>query len=201
MSDNQLTALEQYKEYYSIPDVVPMNVLPIPEQQTIPNWDAFEQEIPDVFRLASELHTTDSAAIVALRHLGDIAEMIVQVLQQQNAKLNLLLGYVLRNEDNPEFRQHSIEFGGGGVRYIDNETLLKVGQQTQLKLFLHKAAHNSTAAIYSYAEVANIETTPQGQAITLAFSRIRDDDREIMVRASLHAQSRLLKKRAEERDK
>ncbi len=201
MSDNQLTALERYQEYYSIPDVVPMNVLPIPQQQPIPDWDAFEQEIPDVFRFASELHSADTATAAALRHLGDVAELIVQVLQQQNNKLNLLLGYVLRNEDDAQLRQHSIEFGGGGVRYIDNESTLVVGQQVQLKLFLYTSANNISAAIYAYAEVATIESTPQGQVITLVFTRILDDDREVIVRASLHAQTRLLKKRAAERDK
>lgn len=201
MSDNQLTALERYQEYYSIPDALPINVQPLSAQQELPSWDDFEQEVPDVFRLASELHTADTSTTSTLRHLGDAAELIVQVLHQQNMKLNLLLGYVLRNEDSAELRQQTVELGGGGVRYIDNDCELTLGQNVQLKVFLNSALHNVAAAIYAYAEVAAIEKTAQGQLITLAFSRILDSDRELIVRASLHAQSRLLKKRAEERDK
>ncbi len=201
MSTHQLTALERYQEYYSIADVVPMNVQPLPPQQTLPDWNSFNQEIPDVFRLASELHNVDTSSTTALRHLGEAGELIAQVLQQQNMKLNLLLGYVLRNEDNPEQRQHTLELGGGGVRYLNQNGELVVGQPVQLKLFLNSAQHSLAAAIYAYAEVAAVETTNKGQMATLAFSRILDSDREIIVRASLHAQSRLLKKRAQERDK
>lgn len=201
MSTHQLTALERYQEYYSIADVVPMNVHLLPPQQALPDWDTFSQEIPDVFRLASELHSADTSSTAALRHMGEAAELIAQVLQQQNIKLNLLLGYVLRNEDRPEQRQHTLELGGGGVRYLNHDSELVLGQQVQLKLFLTSALHSLAAAIYAYAEVAAIENTDKGQIITLSFSRILDSDREIIVRASLHAQSRLLKKRAEERDK
>ncbi|MCO4320402.1 PilZ domain-containing protein [Aliidiomarina quisquiliarum] len=201
MSTPQLTALERYQEYYSIADVVPINVQPLALQQALPDWDTFNQEIPDVFRLASELHSAETSSMAALRHMGEAAELIAQVIQQQNRKLNLLLGYVLRNEDHPEQRQQTIELGGGGVRYLNHNSELVVGQQVQLKLFLTSAQHSQAAAIYAYAEVAALEATEKGQLVTLAFSRILDSDREIIVRASLHAQTRLLKKRAQERDK
>lgn len=201
MSANQLTALERYQEYYSIADALPINVQPLHSAQDVPSWESFEQEVPEVFRLASELHSTDATTTTALRHLGETAELIAQVLHQQNMKLNLLLGYVLRNEDNAEQRLHTTEFGAGGVRYIDNDSSLSLGQNVQLKVFFNASGHNVAAAIYAYAEVAAIETTPAGQVITLAFTRILDSDRELIVRATLHAQTRLLKKRAEERDK
>lgn len=206
MNNGDPTALEQYQEYYSIQQSIPINVLPLPPEQPLPDWDAFLQEIPEVFRLATDFQSSEHAMTSALRHLGDFAELVMQLLQAQNSKLNLLLGYILRNEDQADTRQSTKAFGGGGVRYLMAEETaaekkLHIGQYVQLKVFLPAFSHSAAAALYTYAEVAHIETTPEGEEITLAFSHIRDEDREVIVRASLHAQSQLLKKRAKEREK
>ncbi|MCC5856241.1 MAG: PilZ domain-containing protein [Idiomarina sp.] len=189
------SALERYQEYYAIQEPVPLSVIPMPADFTLPEWDDFEQEIPEVFRLANDIRTVDLNTSRALRGLGDFAEILNDILHQQNTKLNLLLGYILSREDDAEHRYTTLEYGGGGVRFIDEDSALELGTNVQVKLFLRDIA----AAVYAYADVAAIETTDEGTLITAAFTRIRDDDREIIVRASLHAQSRLLKKRAEER--
>ncbi|RUO44397.1 hypothetical protein CWE15_04275 [Aliidiomarina taiwanensis] len=200
MAGNKPTALERFNEYYSIQDSLPMTVCALPDSQTTPTWEAFEQEVPDVFKLASELHSFDTETHNALRRLGELGELIHTILHQQNTKLNALLGYVLRNEDHPEQRQSTLAFGAGGVQYMDNQATFELGQPLLLKLFIPASTQHSMAAIYSYAEVAAIEESDQGRIITLAFTRIREDDRELLVRASLHAQTRLLKKRAENRE-
>ena len=194
-NEHEQTGLERYQEYYTIPEAVPLTVTPLDANFQLPDWDTFEAEIPEVFRLANDIRTIDLNAAASLRGLGPLAEPLMALLNQQNTKLNLLLGYVLSREDSPDERYLSTEYGGGGVRYLHDDSELELGQAVQLKLFLREIA----AAIYAYADVAEIKDTEKGRLITLAFTRIRDDDREIIVRASLQAQTRLLKKRAEER--
>lgn len=194
-NEHEQTGLERYQEYYAIPEAVPLTVTPLDANFQLPDWDTFEAEIPEVFRLANDIRTIDLNAAASLRGLGPLAEPLMTLLNQQNTKLNLLLGYVLSREDSPDERYLSTEYGGGGVRYLHDDSELELGQAVQLKLFLREIA----AAIYAYADVAEIKDTEKGRLITLAFTRIRDDDREIIVRASLQAQTRLLKKRAEER--
>lgn len=199
MPDSKPTALERFNEYYSIQDSLPMTVCALAGTQTLPSWEQFEHEMPEVFRLAAELHSFDTDTHKALRRLGEVGELMQHILQQQNNKLNTLLGYVLRNEDDPEHRQTTVAFGAGGVCYRDDKTPLELGQNLLLKLFIPASPQQSMAAIYTYAEVAALESNEQGRLITLSFTRIREGDRELLIRASLQAQSRLLKKQAESR--
>ncbi|CUS49317.1 MAG: hypothetical protein HLUCCO02_04705 [Idiomarinaceae bacterium HL-53] len=194
MSDN---ALSRYQEFYSIAEAVPVSVIPCAQNFTLPSYEAFENEIPEVFRLANDIRTVDQNSAQALRGLGEIAKVIQDVLHQQNTKLNLLLGYVLSKEDQESHRFLTLEYGGGGFKFTAPLAEFAVGQIVQVKLFLREIA----AAIYGYAEIAEVEpsSSAESEAVTAAFTLVREDDQELIVRASLHAQSRLLKKRSESR--
>jgi hypothetical protein len=187
--------LQDYKEYYAIKERIEINVRPQPESFQLPSAEAFEHEVPEVFRLASEMQSVDTQSLTALRNLGSSGTLIADVLNQQNRKLNALLGYLLSHEAADDDRHHTFEYGGAGVGYLAS-TALPLHTLVELRLFLPA----ESAAIYSYAEVVECETEDDHYRIRLLFVRISDDDRDVIVRASLHAQSRLLKKRAAERD-
>lgn len=199
-------AQREYDEYYAVHDTMDINVVPLPEDASVPNEEAFAQQIPPVFRLASEIQVVDSAALAQLRSLGDAAKIISDVLNQQNKKLTALLGYLLRNEDEPANRTQTFEYGGAGVGFY-SDTALNEGQLVEIKLFLS----SESAAIYSIGQVISIEPVtasaeeeqahvPQKYKAKALFKRISDNDRELMIRCCLHAQTRLLKKRANERE-
>ncbi|RUO25960.1 PilZ domain-containing protein [Aliidiomarina minuta] len=187
--------MAEYREYYAIKEPIQINVLPLDADSQLPDEESFLQEVPEVFRLASEMHGADAQSIAAIRNIGDNGRLIADILSQQNRKLNALLGYLLSREDASEYRYQTLEYGGGGVSYLA-DAALPLQQLVELKLFMP----DESAAIFSYARV--IDCLPEGeqQRICLLFERISDDDREVIVRASLHAQSRLLKKRAAERN-
>lgn len=192
---NAAQLLHDYKEYYAIKERIQINVRPLAADFSLPSVENFTQSVPEVFKLASEMQAVDTQALASLRGLGDSAGIIADILNQQNRKLNALLGYLLSHEDAEEDRHQTFEYGGAGVGYETNNAL-PLHTLVELKLFLPA----ESAAIYSYAEVVECETCETGYRIRLLFVRISDDDREVIVRASLHAQSRLLKKRAAERD-
>lgn len=199
-SPDPATAMLQYQEYYAIREQLDINVVPLPHSQVLPPEDAFSAHIPDVFRLASELQIVDAAALAQLRRFGDAAQVISDLLNQQNRKLNALLGYLLRREDQPEHRKTAFEYGGAGVGFYSANPY-PLNELIELKLFMPA----ESAALYTIAEVIQCEAAEhdaeEGETykVTALFRRITDDDRELMVKASLHAQSRLLKKRANER--
>lgn len=199
-TEDSAEALLQYEEYYAIRERLDINVVPLPQPQTLPSEDDFTAHVPEVFRLASELQIVDAVALAQLRNLGDAAKVISDLLNQQNRKLNALLGYLLRREDQPEQRKTAFEYGGAGVGFY-SQTPYPVGELIELKLFMPA----ESAALYTIAEVIRCQPTEQTNEgddcfqVTALFQRITDEDRELMVKASLHAQSRLLKKRANER--
>ncbi|MGX5913800.1 PilZ domain-containing protein [Aliidiomarina sp. Khilg15.8] len=187
--------LQDYKEYYAIKEQIQINVHPQPSEFTLPSPEDFKQQVPEIFKLASEMQAVDTQALASLRSLGDSASIIANILNQQNRKLNALLAYLLSHEDAEEDRHHTFEYGGAGVGYLADAPL-PVESLVELKIFLPA----ESAAIYSYAQVVECQPEADQHRIRLLFVRISDDDREVIVRASLHAQSRLLKKRAAERD-
>ena len=84
-------------------------------------------------------------------------------------------------------------YGGGGL-ILDSKDKYHIGQDFCCKIFLDYDA----AAVYCFAQI--IETNKQHNTDsyrhTLLFTQIRASDQELLVRASLHAQSRLLKLKA-----
>lgn len=202
-NDSSAAARAEYQEYYAVRDALDVNVIPMAADASVPSEDQFLQHVPAVFKLASELQVVDPSAMAQLRSLGNAAQAIADVLNQQNRKLTALIGYLLRNEDDPAHRTQAFEYGGAGVGFISQNPLLE-GQLVELKLFLT----DESAAVYSIAEV--IECTPETTADDASesapsyrakalFRRISDNDRELIIRACMHAQTRLLKKRANER--
>ena len=206
-------AQAQYQEYYAVREPLDINVVPFhtqpatkasseqaPSGQSLPTEEEFVAQIPEVFRLASELQVVDAIALAQLRNLGEAAQIISDVLNQQNRKLNALLGYVLRSEDQPDQHKVAYEYGGAGVGFA-SDSAYPLGQLIELKLFLTA----ESAAIYSLAEIIRCETSTESELespkyrVTALFRRISDEDRELMIKASLHAQTRLLKKHAKAR--
>ena len=58
--------------------------------------------------------------------------------------------------------------------------------------------HHEASAVYCYTEVVAIEKQDNDHyQYTVLFTSIRNTDQELIVRASLHAQTRQLKKRQE----
>jgi hypothetical protein len=74
---------------------------------------------------------------------------------------------------------------------INHDSELAVGTIAELKLFVTEEA----AAVFCYGEVIACQQEPNGYHIAFIFTRIREQDQELLVRASLHLQTQQLKKR------
>ena len=70
-----------------------------------------------------------------------------------------------------------------------------MGAKAELKLFLDAEA----AAIFCYGEVITCEQVEDSYHIAFIFNTIREQDQELLVRASLHIQTQQLRKRAKEK--
>ena len=198
--DAQLARKQQlFNEYFTINQDVNVNVIPCENDFQLPSYDQFVREMPYSFRLASEVSTLEASSIRPLRNLGSIGDDLVEFLKAQSRKIDLIMSYILTMEDEDQNRLVTQSYGGGGLTIISN-TPLDVGRIAQLKLFLSEEA----CAIFCYGEVikvekisANTSDSDDKYLISLYYARIREEDRELIVRASLHQQSRQLKRKAE----
>jgi hypothetical protein len=184
--------LAQFNEYFTIDHDVNVNVIPQLVEQTLPSYKQFIADMPHSFRLASEVSTLEATALRPLRNLSHIGEDLVTFLKAQSRKIDLIMSYILTMEDDDSHRLVTQSFGGGGITTLTS-TPLAVGQIAQMKLFFTDEA----SAIFCYGEVLSVEPVADKFLMKLYYARIREDDREIIVRASLHQQSKQLKQQAE----
>ena len=184
------------EEYFSVHLGLTINVEPLPNGKSLPNFETFSTEIPPLFRIASECNTLEENAERLLAGFGkEDSKALVTYLSAQNSKINLLLSYVLSQQDNANYRYITETFGASKLSFYSPHDFT-VRQNVIVKLFLDHPA----AAIYCYAEVVNCSALDDRFLIELHYTRLLEDDRDLLIRAALHCQQKLLRQRTQQRN-
>lgn len=186
--------LAKYHEFFSIAHDFSINILPV-DANTATNFECFLANMPAPFKMASEVTTIDQAALRPLQALSGVASQLVDFLNHQSEKINLLMGYILSQQDEAQHRYQGIEFGGGGLLFTAN-TPFDIGQLVEMKIFLL----TENCAVYCYSEIIEVSQNEGGFQHKAIFHFIREEDREVLVRTSLHEQSRQLQLLAKQRN-
>ena len=189
------------EQFFSVTHATPVNVIPMPGDFHLPSLEALEAELPEPFRIASSITSIDMVTSRLLRNQSESMHDLVEIINQQSRKIDMIMGYVLSVQDHPEHRFHTLRFGAGQLTYLHprqgHGEAPHQHQIVRLKIFLREEA----SAIYCYGQVKQLEPSEHGTHVMLDYVRIREDDRELLVRASLHIQSKQLKLRAQDRQR
>lgn len=189
------------EQFFSVTHATPVNVIPMPGDFHLPSLEALEAELPEPFRIASSITSIDMVTSRLLRNQSESMHDLVEIINQQSRKIDMIMGYVLSVQDHPEHRFHTLRFGAGQLTYLHprqgHGEAPHLHQIVRLKIFLREEA----SAIYCYGQVKQLEPSEHGTHVVLDYVRIREDDRELLVRASLHIQSKQLKLRAQDRQR
>ncbi len=179
-------------EYFIVNHPLSINVEPLNDQQTIPSPLDFENEIPAPFRMASDLASLDANASHSVKLNKELTPGLWDHLELQNKKINILLTYVLSQQDDKKMHYKTTSFSAAECIFACADvSSFKVNQTVILKLFILEKA----AAIYCYATITKIHENK----ITLFYQQIREEDRELLIRTTLYFQSQQLKVRTERR--
>ncbi|MEZ6932506.1 PilZ domain-containing protein [Aeromonas sp. S16(2024)] len=189
------------EQFFSVTHATPVNVIPMPADFHLPTLEALDAELPEPFRIASAITSIDLVSSRLLRNQNESMHDLVEIINQQSRKIDMIMGFVLAAQDHPEHRFHTLRFGAGQLTYLHphqgHGEPPHLHQLVRLKIFLREEA----SAVYCYGEVKQREPGEHGTHVVLDYVRIREDDRELLVRASLHVQSKQLKQRAQERQR
>ncbi len=180
----------QFDEFFMIAHRINVNVVPLPDDAELPPQQQLEEHMPYAFRIATEIADIETKALRPLRQLGDHAQLLAEFLNHQSRKIDLMMSFILHQQDDAAHRMNTVKFGGGGM-IVSSDEPVKVGQRAEIKLFLDEEA----AAIYCFGEVIACQQSDNDYHIAFFFNRIREQDQELLVRASLHLQSQQLRKR------
>lgn len=186
--------IEQFNEFYLIPFNIKVNVLPTDASCSEMTMAEFENSMPYAFKIAGEMAEIQSQTLKPLRGLGEKLTDLVDYLQFQAKKIDLMMSYILQQQDEAEHRLTAIKFGGGGVivrHDVGAENMIEIGEKRIIKLFLE----SESAAIYCIAEAISSEPFSDTQLdVSYVYTHIREQDQELLVRASLHLQTQTLRK-------
>lgn len=181
---------QQFDEFFMIKHNIPVNMHLLEDDFLLPDVEDLHQHMPYEFQIASELSSIDTKALRPLRRLGEHAVELAEFLNHQSRKIDLMMSLILQQHSKHEQSSLSLKFGGGGI-VVDSENPLEVGAAIQLKLFLREEA----SAIFCFAEVITCKPVDDKYHVSLIFTRIREVDQDLLVKASLHIQAANLRKR------
>jgi len=185
------------QEYFTVHHALKVNIEILDHDYSFPDTPLFEAEIPAPFLVANEFCQLDALNDRARQDLkGSEFKHVLQLLEAQNSKLNLLLNFILTQQCDEHLQYSTASFGASQLTFIsthpfDNDAKLRV------RLFLEHPA----AAIYLYAHVIEsvlLDTTYQ---ITVMYDRLRDNDQDLLIKAALYHQQKLLRQRSLDRNK
>ena len=186
--------LAKYHEFFAIEHEFTLNLLPLAAHKAV-SYEQFLADMPIPFKMASDVSSIDQAALRPLQALSGVAGKLVEFLNHQSSKIDLLIGYILSQQDDEEHRYQGIEFGGGGLSFNADKPF-ELAQLLEMKIFLL----NENCAVYCYGEIIEVKQALDIFQHKVIFHFIRDDDREVLVRTSLHEQSKQLQALAKQRN-
>ncbi|MGJ8693395.1 MAG: PilZ domain-containing protein [Thalassotalea sp.] len=193
----QQDKLSQFTEFFTIAHNFSVNIEKLPVASSY-SQQTFEQMIPLPFQLASDNITIDQKALRPIQNLSAHAHQLVEYLHHQANKIDLLVNYILSQHDDEALRFQGVEFGGGGFSFLAEDEF-EIREQLAAKIFML----DNNCAVYCHGEIIDktiINNEQQQYSYKVIFENIREVDREIMVRSSLHIQSKQLQELAQKRN-
>ncbi|MDN2481600.1 PilZ domain-containing protein [Vibrio agarivorans] len=184
------------QEFFTVHHAMKANIEPLAMDYLYPSLEELEAETPAPFIVASEFSRLDplqESARAELKH-SDLRH-VIELLDTQNAKLNLLLSYMLSQQDEPKFATVTESFGASRFSYRSPQ-LIELDTPVRAKLFLEHPA----AAIYCYGQVTECDNQPEGHYLVhVKFVRLKDTDQDMLIKAALFQQQKLLRQRSLDR--
>ena len=182
-------------EYFSVHCHIKINIETLNENENIPSLAELERNIPLSFRIASQCGNVDTGIErdVQFLHHED-GDALLNYLRAQNEKINLLLSFMLSQQDDPNFRYQTETFGASGLTFISKVEFIK-DTAVRLKLFIE----SPPTAIYCYGLVYGCKEKNGRFAVGIKYIRLKEEDKDVLIRAALHQQQKLLRQRALDR--
>ncbi|QBF84379.1 hypothetical protein EXU30_18170 [Shewanella maritima] len=185
--------LPDSNSYFSVPHQFSAYLTLWDNSQPLPS----EEQLRDLqsvgLQLLTEVKGLEANCLLQLRQIDNDAKAVVDYLKLQSRKIDLVLQYILENEQQQGEPVNGIQFGGSGISILSSEPL-NVGEHYQTQLFIR----SELVALLCFCKVKACKELEGQWHCQLDFSQILEDDVEQLVKASLNVQQKMLKRRKQQ---
>ncbi|MBE8168829.1 MAG: hypothetical protein HAW66_10735 [Shewanella sp.] len=189
--------IDDSNPYFSVPHPFKAFLTLWPEEKGLPTENELQGLQSIGLQLLSEVKNVESNCLMQLRQLESDTKSVVDYLKLQSKKIDLILQYVLESEPQDGAQTLGLKFGGGGIEILTDFSA-PIGQHYKSTVFIR----DELIALLAIASVDDCQPHPD-QAdkwiLTLSFKQILEADIELLVKASLSVQQKMLKQRNKNR--
>ncbi|MCL1077572.1 hypothetical protein D5R81_06385 [Parashewanella spongiae] len=183
--------------YFSVPHSFKAFLTLWPKDQGLPTENELQGLQSIGLQLLSEVKNVESNCLMQLRQLESDTKSVVDYLKLQSKKIDLILQYVLESEPQDGEPALGLKFGGGGIEVLTDFSA-QIGQHYKSTVFIR----DELIALLAITSVDDCQPHPNEAnkwVLTLSFQQIIEADVELLVKASLSVQQKMLKKRSQNR--
>lgn len=180
------------EKLFAVPYVANVSLELLENNFVLPDYDDFVSEIPDILRITGGLANLDTSFLKELREEGFVYYELGRKINEQNDKINMILGYILSTSEDISIRHYSKYISGNEVVVETDRNDLEIGRYLRIRLYLLEFY----LSIYCYGKISKIEETEEGKSLVYVdLVLIREEDMDNLVSATFKIQSKQLKNR------
>ncbi|QYJ76673.1 hypothetical protein [Shewanella sp. FJAT-52076] len=144
-------------------------------------------------QLLSDVKTLEAGCLLHLRQLDNEAKAVVDFLKLQSRKVDMVLHYVLENEQRDGKRYRGVSFGGSNIQ-VESQGGVRPGELYKTTVYIR----DELIALVCIARVSSVNHEEGRELAELVYEGILEADVEHLVKASLSVQQKQLKARKQQ---
>ena len=185
------------REYFRVDDAVRLSITPVPEDQLSSVYERLEQNIANGFTVMSSLAAISAEMAVSMRRIENSDPDVAAYLKALDRKIEVLgRAFIAQESELIAESASPVNLSAGGMGVLANECYHS-GQVLEIKMLLFP----SFTGVLMYGSVVDcvpLETEQDPDyryKLRVAFTHMREQDRDLLIRHVLRRQSKELRKK------
>ena len=195
--EEQQAVQDDRREYFRVDDAVRLSITPVPEDQLSSVYQRLEQNIANGFTVMSSLAAISAEMAVSMRRIENSDPDVAAYLKALDRKIEVLgRAFIAQESELIAGSACPVNLSAGGMGMLTNECY-HPGQVLEIKMLLFP----SFTGILMYGSVVDCipleaEQDPDYRyKLRVAFTHMREQDRDLLIRHVLRRQSKELRKK------
>ncbi len=194
-SQDDKQAAKERREYFRVDDAVRLSLRPVPPDEAEDLAGLLDRNLADGFTIMSSLAAVTAEMVVSMRRIENSDPDVAAYLKALDRKIEILgRAFIASESELAEQPAHPVNLSAGGMAALVDECY-ETGQVVEIRMLLFP----SFTGVLMYGTVVACEPV-EGDAgsgyrhrVRLAFTHLREQDRDLIIRHVLRCQSQALR--------